>query len=136
MRQVNALIGDETCTLREGNPAYYRAVAAPGWDDIEVLSLAASLDQGSEHPLADAIVRAAREQGLLLDKPINFESGTGIGVQGEVDGHRLALGNTALALPPGAAPWAELFKPWEQFLPKPAAGDAAPAKKATAGRRK
>ena len=47
-----------------------------------------------------------------------------------------ALGNTALALPPGAAPWAELFKPWEQFLPKPAAGDAAPAKKATAGRRK
>ncbi|WP_330863550.1 heavy metal translocating P-type ATPase [Aquabacterium fontiphilum] len=102
MRQVNALIVDKTGTLTEGKPAYDRAVAAPGWDATEVLRLAASLDQGSEHPLADAIVRAAREQGLLLDKPINFESGTGIGVQGEVDGHRLALGNTTLMQQIGA----------------------------------
>jgi Cu+-exporting ATPase len=62
----------------------------------EVLRLAASLDQGSEHPLADAIVRAARERGLALDKPETFESGSGIGVRGRVAGRELALGNTTL----------------------------------------
>ena len=61
-----------------------------------MLRLAASLDQGSEHPLADAIVRAARERGLALDKPETFESSSGIGVRGAVAGARLALGNTAL----------------------------------------
>jgi len=61
-----------------------------------VLRWAASLDQGSEHPLADAIVSAAREQGLSLAKPADFESGSGIGVRGTVEGRRLALGNTAL----------------------------------------
>ena len=55
-----------------------------------MLRLAASLDQGSEHPLADAIVRAARERGLTLDKPENFESSTGIGVRGQVGARRLA----------------------------------------------
>ena len=58
--------------------------------------LPASLDQGSEHPLADAIVRAAREQGLALESAEHFESGSGIGVRGVVNGRRLALGNTAL----------------------------------------
>jgi len=58
--------------------------------------LAASLDQGSEHPLAHAIVDHAREQGLALVKPETFESGSGIGVRGQVDGHQLQLGNTAL----------------------------------------
>jgi Cu+-exporting ATPase len=61
-----------------------------------VLRLAASLDQGSEHPLAEAIVRAAREQGLALEKAEQFESSSGIGVRGTVGGTRLALGNTAL----------------------------------------
>jgi P-type Cu+ transporter len=61
-----------------------------------VLRLSASLDQGSEHPLADAIVRAARERGLTLDKPESFESSSGIGVRGNVAGRSLALGNTAL----------------------------------------
>lgn len=61
-----------------------------------MLRLAASLDQGSEHPLAETIVRAAREQGLALDKPENFESGSGIGVRGQVGGRQLALGNTTL----------------------------------------
>ncbi|MGE5453402.1 MAG: heavy metal translocating P-type ATPase [Acidobacteriota bacterium] len=96
MRQVTALIVDKTGTLTEGKPAFDRAAAAPGWDETEVLRLAASLDQGSEHPLADAIVRAARERGLSLDKPMAFESGTGIGVQGQVGGRHLALGNTTL----------------------------------------
>ena len=61
-----------------------------------MLRLAASLDQGSEHPLADAIVRAARERGLALDKPETFESSSGIGVRGRVAGRDLALGNAAL----------------------------------------
>ena len=61
-----------------------------------MLQLAASLDQGSEHPLAAAIVSKARERGLTLSKPEQFESGTGIGVYGVVKGQRLALGNTAL----------------------------------------
>ncbi len=96
LRKIDTLIIDKTGTLTEGRPAFDRAVAASGFEDTEVLRLAASLDQGSEHPLADAIVRAARERNLLLEKPENFESGSGIGVRGQVGGRQLALGNTAL----------------------------------------
>lgn len=96
LRQVNALLVDKTGTLTEGRPAFDRVIASYGVADDEVLRLAASLDQGSEHPLADALVRAAREKGLRLDKPEGFESSSGIGVRGVVDGQRLALGNTAL----------------------------------------
>ena len=96
MREVDTLIVDKTGTLTEGRPAFDTAVAAPGYTADEVLRLAASLDQGSEHPLADAIVSAAREKGLQLAKPTDFESGSGIGVRGTVEGRRLALGNTAL----------------------------------------
>lgn len=73
-----------------------RAVAAPGLSEEEVLRLAASLDQGSGHPLADAIVKVARARGLVLGKPEGFESSGGIGVQGQIGGKALALGNTAL----------------------------------------
>ena len=83
------------CTL-EGRPAFERAVAAEGFTDVEVLRLAASLDQGSEHPLAAAIVAAAREQNLTLAKPERLDSESGIGVRGRVEGKALALGNTAL----------------------------------------
>jgi len=96
MREVDTLIVDKTGTLTEGKPAFDTAVAAPGYTVNEVLRLAASLAQGSEHPLADAIVSAAREQGLALAKPVDFESGSGIGVRGVVEGRRLALGNTTL----------------------------------------
>ena len=95
-RKVDTLIVDKTGTLTEGRPKFDRAVASTGFTDDEVLRLAASLDQGSEHPLANAIVAAAREQGLALDKAEGFESGTGIGVRGTVGGKQLALGNTAL----------------------------------------
>jgi len=95
-RKVDTLIVDKTGTLTEGKPAFDRAVPAEGFSADEVLSLAASLDQGSEHPLADAIVRAARAQGLTLDKAEEFESSTGIGVRGRVAGRAMALGNTAL----------------------------------------
>jgi Cu+-exporting ATPase len=96
MREVNTLIVDKTGTLTEGKPAFEASVAATGYTPDEVLRLAASLDQGSEHPLADAIVRAAREKGLALAEVVDFESGSGIGVSGTVDGQRLVLGNTAL----------------------------------------
>jgi Cu+-exporting ATPase len=96
LRKVDTLIIDKTGTLTEGRPAFDRAVPAAGNDADEVLRLAASLDQGSEHPLADAIVSAGRERGLALDKPDNFQSISGIGVSGDVAGRRLALGNTAL----------------------------------------
>ncbi|MBK7314868.1 MAG: heavy metal translocating P-type ATPase [Burkholderiales bacterium] len=96
LRKVDTLIVDKTGTLTEGKPAFDRAVPAKGFDADEVLRMAASLDQGSEHPLAETIVRAARERGLVLDKPDNFESGSGIGVRGQVAGKQLALGNTTL----------------------------------------
>ncbi len=96
LRKVDTLIVDKTGTLTEGKPAFDRIVPAAGVGSDEVLRLAASLDQGSEHPLADAIVCAARERGLTLDKPEAFESDSGIGVRGRVTGRQLALGNTAL----------------------------------------
>ena len=96
LRKIDTLIIDKTGTLTEGRPAFNRAVPAPGFDKDEVLRLAASLDQGSEHPLAETIVRAARERGMALEKPENFESSSGIGVRGQVAGRQLALGNTTL----------------------------------------
>ena len=103
MREVDTLIVDKTGTLTEGKPAFDTAVAAPGYTPDEVLRLAASLDQGSEHPLADAIVSAARAKGLELVKPADFESGSGIGVRGTIEGRRLVLGNTALMQQEGVA---------------------------------
>ena len=96
LRKVDTLIVDKTGTLTEGKPRFDRAVAVEGTTEDEVLRLAASLDQGSEHPLAAAIVSAAREKGLALDKVEDFESSTGIGVRGRVGGKALALGNAAL----------------------------------------
>ncbi|OLE08180.1 MAG: copper-translocating P-type ATPase [Delftia sp. 13_1_20CM_4_67_18] len=96
LRKVDTLVIDKTGTLTEGRPAFDQVVAARGFTNDEVLRLAASLDQGSEHPLADAIVQAARAQGLQLVKPQSFESGTGIGVRGKVEHRQLALGNTVL----------------------------------------
>ncbi len=102
-RKVDTLIVDKTGTLTEGRPAFDRVVAAAGFVDEEVLRLAASIDQGSEHPLAAAIVRAANERGLKLDKPEGFESSTGIGVRGTLSGKAVALGNTELMKEVGVA---------------------------------
>ena len=96
LRKVDTLIVDKTGTLTEGRPSFEQAIGANGFDADEVLRLAASLDQGSEHPLAAAIVTAAREKQLVLDKPEQFDSASGIGVRGTVAGKALALGNTAL----------------------------------------
>lgn len=96
MRKVDTLIVDKTGTLTEGKPAFDRVVAAPGFDETDVLQIAASIDQGSEHPLAQAIVAEANRRGLPLSKPESFESSSGIGVRGTVSGRNVVLGNTAL----------------------------------------
>ena len=96
LREVDTLIVDKTGTLTQGKPAFLTAVPAPGRTADEVLRLAASLDQGSEHPLAEAIVAEARNRKLLLGLASDFESSSGIGVRGKVEGQLLALGNTAL----------------------------------------
>ena len=95
-RRIDTLIVDKTGTLTEGKPVFERVIAAPGFDEAEVLRLAASLDQGSEHPLAKAVVAAAVARGLALEKAEEFESGTGIGVRGRASLKQLALGNAAL----------------------------------------
>ncbi len=95
-RTIDTIVVDKTGTLTEGRPAFDRTVAAAGWDEAEVLRIAASLDQGSEHPLANAIVEQARRRGLALVAAERFESASGIGVRGTVEGRGIALGNTAL----------------------------------------
>ncbi|MBV2180219.1 MAG: copper-translocating P-type ATPase [Castellaniella sp.] len=95
-RKVDTLIVDKTGTLTEGRPTFEQAIPAGNATQDDVLRLAASLDQGSEHPLAHAIVEAAHERGLALSTVNEFESSSGIGVRGEVDAKRLILGNTAL----------------------------------------
>jgi Cu+-exporting ATPase len=102
LRKVDTLIVDKTGTLTLGRPVFAKAVAIAPFDESEVLRLAASADQGSEHPLANAIVEAARERKLRLAKPDNFESSTGIGVRAKVEGRSIALGNTRLIEEVGA----------------------------------
>jgi P-type Cu+ transporter len=94
--KIDTLIVDKTGTLTEGKPVFDRAVGVGAYSETNVLRLAASLDQGSEHPIANAIVNAARARGLTLAVVTEFDSGTGIGVRGNAEGLKLALGNAAL----------------------------------------
>ena len=96
LHRIDTLVVDKTGTLTEGKPGFRGALAATGHDEDEVLRLAASLDLGSEHPLAAAIVAEARRRGLALTPAVDFESSTGIGVRGDVEGHRVAVGNGEL----------------------------------------
>lgn len=114
LRKVDTLIVDKTGTLTEGKPAFDTVIAAQGYEEAQVLRLAASLDQGSEHPLAHAIVSEARARGLPLVKPDSFESASGIGVTGVVDGQRIALGNTAL-MDAEKVDWRPLSEPAERL---------------------
>ncbi|HET7548084.1 MAG TPA: heavy metal translocating P-type ATPase, partial [Usitatibacter sp.] len=102
LRRVDTLVVDKTGTLTVGKPAFHSIVAAPGYAEEEVLRIAASLDQGSEHPLADAIVAEARRRKLALSNAADFTSTTGIGVRGRIDGKAAALGNTMLMMEIGA----------------------------------
>jgi len=96
LRKVTMLVVDKTGTLTEGKPKLVEVIAAPGIDKNRVLLLAASLEKGSEHPLAAAIVEGAGNQRLHLIDVKNFASHTGRGVSGEVDGQAVLLGNSKL----------------------------------------
>jgi Cu+-exporting ATPase len=96
MEKVDTLVVDKTGTLTEGKPTLVSVFAAPGFEEKELLVLAASLEQASEHPLAAAIARGAQERGIILQKPGEFRSVTGKGVVGQVGGKRVAVGNAAL----------------------------------------
>ncbi len=96
MRTIDVLVVDKTGTLTEGKPAFDRAVPAAGFAPDDVLRIAASLDQASEHPLARAIVNEATRRGLALEKPSEFDSASGIGVTGDVSRRHAVLGNSTL----------------------------------------
>lgn len=96
LRQIDTLVVDKTGTLTEGKPAFRDVQAVTPFAADQILQWAASLDQGSEHPLAAAIVAEARARGMPLASVDDFDSLTGMGVQGAVDGRQLLLGNTAL----------------------------------------
>lgn len=104
LRKVDTLVVDKTGTLTEGRPALVAVEAADGVEEDELLRLAAALERGSEHPLAEAIVRGAEERGHELPKADDFGSVTGKGVGGTVDGHDVALGNLAMMVEVGVDP--------------------------------
>ncbi|MEP6741384.1 MAG: heavy metal translocating P-type ATPase, partial [bacterium] len=97
LRQIDTLVVDKTGTLTEGKPKLVSLIALSGFDEKTLLRLAATLERSSEHPLAAAIVAAASERGIELAQTASFESLTGKGIKGEVDGHHVSLGNRALA---------------------------------------
>jgi Cu+-exporting ATPase len=94
MEKIDTLVVDKTGTLTEGKPKVVAIVAAPGFTEADILRLAASVERASEHPLADAIVRAAKERNLDLGKVEGFDSPTGKGATGKVDGKTVLLGNS------------------------------------------
>jgi len=96
MERVNTLVVDKTGTLTEGRPSVMAIVLASGTSEAEMLPLAAGLERSSGHPLATAIVAAARARGISLQDPTEFSSLTGMGVTGRIDGRSVALGNMKL----------------------------------------
>ncbi|EGF32419.1 Lead, cadmium, zinc and mercury transporting ATPase [Oxalobacteraceae bacterium IMCC9480] len=96
MEKVTALVIDKTGTLTEGKPRVQQVTAADGYDDAQVLALAAALETRSEHPLAQAIVDEAAQRKVSVGSASDFVSLTGLGIRGQVDGQRVAIGNAAL----------------------------------------
>jgi len=96
MEMVDTLVVDKTGTLTVGKPKLVAVQTGTGFKEDDLLRLAVSLERASEHPLAEAIVRGAEEKGIKLAKADNFQSVTGKGVTGEVDGHTVAAGNVLL----------------------------------------
>jgi len=94
MEKIDTLVVDKTGTLTEGKPKVVGVVTTDGFEMADVIRLAASVERASEHPLADAIVQAARERNLELGKVEEFSSPTGKGATGQVDGKTIVLGNT------------------------------------------
>ena len=103
MEKVDTLVVDKTGTLTEGRPRVTAIVAARGLTEAELLPLAASLERSSEHPLAAAILAAARDRGVAIEEPTDFASLAGKGVTGKVGGRPVALGNARLMADLGIA---------------------------------
>ena len=95
LEKIDTLVVDKTGTLTEGKPKVVAVIAAPGFDANEVLRIAASLEQASEHPLANAIVAEAKARGLTLTGPADFDSPTGKGVIGRIENRQALIGNSA-----------------------------------------
>jgi heavy metal translocating P-type ATPase len=93
MEKVDTLVVDKTGTLTEGRPSVTRIIPAAGYQETEVLRLAAGVERASEHPLALAVVAAAKDRGIALPEVTDFDSPTGKGAIGTVDGKRITLGN-------------------------------------------
>jgi Cu+-exporting ATPase len=96
LEKVNTLVFDKTGTLTEGKPSVESVSAVSGGDETELVHLVASLEQGSEHPLGSAIVAAARQNNLVLAGASKFQSHTGLGISGEVEGKVVMAGNERL----------------------------------------
>ncbi|EDX80464.1 copper-translocating P-type ATPase [Brevundimonas sp. BAL3] len=92
--KVDTLVLDKTGTLTEGRPSVTAILPALGFVEADILRLSASLERGSEHPLADAIVRAAKDRDIPLTEAVDFDSPVGRGVRGTIEGRQVALGNT------------------------------------------
>src|SRR5208282_5711702 len=103
LEKVNTLVVDKTGTLTEGKPRLVSVTALDGFTDADVLRLAASLERGSEHPLAAAIVEGAEERKLRLATAEDFKSVTGQGVTGRIEGRAVALGNEQMMRELGVA---------------------------------
>lgn len=102
MEKVDTLVVDKTGTLTEGRPKLTRIVTAEGFAEDDILALAAALESGSEHPLANAIIMAAKEKNLTLASVSDFDAPTGKGVMGTINGKRVAIGNARLLKELGA----------------------------------
>jgi Cu+-exporting ATPase len=96
LEKVDTLVVDKTGTLTDGKPRVVSVAGAPGRDENELLRLVAGLEQGSEHPLGTAVVEAAKSRGLVLARANDFQSQTGRGVSGRVDGKNILIGNERL----------------------------------------
>jgi Cu+-exporting ATPase len=103
MEKVDTLVVDKTGTLTEGRPAVTQVVPAAGFDEVELLRLAASVERASEHPLALAIVEAAKARGVAVAEVSDFDSPTGRGALGTVEGRRIVLGNARFLADEGVA---------------------------------
>jgi Cu+-exporting ATPase len=104
MEKIDTLVVDKTGTLTLGKPRLIAVQATNGFEDADVLRLGGALEQGSEHPLAAAIVDGATDRGIALPASKNFESHTGKGVTGVVEGRKVALGNGAMMSDLGVDP--------------------------------
>jgi Cu+-exporting ATPase len=102
MRKVDTLVVDKTGTLTLGKPRLIAVKPVAGQDEADLLRVAASLERGSEHPLAAAIVEGAEQRGIAIPRATDFQSHTGKGVSGTVEGRKVALGNAALLADAGA----------------------------------